>query len=90
MILGGARGNLMETSLDLADTAFEVLLGRNVYIQPVPIWECDWQNPAGHPDQIRLVADYSDEHADLETAAAAAEQAVHFIEAGERYMVGLR
>lgn len=49
VILGGARGNLMETSLDLADTAL-VLLGRNVYIQPVPIWDCDWQNPEGHPD----------------------------------------
>jgi uncharacterized protein (UPF0332 family) len=37
-------------------------------------------------DQIRRIADYSDEEVDRGTASSAIEQATHFIEAVERYL----
>jgi uncharacterized protein (UPF0332 family) len=41
-------------------------------------------------DQIRLIADYSDEEVDRETGASAVEQANRFIEAVGGYLRGLR
>jgi uncharacterized protein (UPF0332 family) len=40
-------------------------------------------------DQIRLIADYSDEEVDSETAVSAIEQANHFVEAISRYLKGV-
>jgi hypothetical protein len=37
-------------------------------------------------DQIRLIADYSDEEVDSETAVSAIEQANHFVEAIGRFL----
>jgi predicted nucleotidyltransferase len=48
VLLRGPRGKLMDTSLDMADIAFDVLLETNVYIQPLPIWEDDWEHPETH------------------------------------------
>jgi len=54
LLLGGDRPNLMQTALALADIAFEVLLSRNVYIQPLPIWEGEWDHPDRH-ENPRLI-----------------------------------
>jgi predicted nucleotidyltransferase len=48
VLLRGGRGRLMDTSLELADIAFEVLLETNIYIQPLPIWEDEWEHPETH------------------------------------------
>ena len=48
VLLRGPRGRLMETSLELADIAFAVLLETNIYIQPLPIWEAEWERPETH------------------------------------------
>jgi uncharacterized protein len=54
IILQGQRGKLIETSLEMADIAFELLLETNVYIQPLPIWEDEWDHPETHSNP-RLV-----------------------------------
>jgi uncharacterized protein len=54
IVLRGQRGKLMETSLEMADIAFEVLLETNVYIQPLPLWEEEWDHPERHSNP-RLV-----------------------------------
>jgi predicted nucleotidyltransferase len=54
VLLRGPRGKLMDTSLDMADIAFDVLLETNVYIQPLPIWEGEWEHPETHSNP-RLV-----------------------------------
>jgi antitoxin ChpS len=46
--LRGPRGNLINTSLEMADIAFDVLLETQVYIQPLPIWEDEWEHPESH------------------------------------------
>jgi len=48
VLLRGRRGKLMDTSIELADIAFEVLLETSVYIQPLPIWEDEWEHPETH------------------------------------------
>jgi uncharacterized protein len=48
IVLQGQRGKLVETSLEMADIAFELLLETNVYIQPLPIWEDEWDHPETH------------------------------------------
>ena len=48
ILLRGPRGKLMDTSLDMADIAFDVLLETSVYIQPLPIWENEWEHPETH------------------------------------------
>jgi antitoxin ChpS len=54
LVLRGPRRNLMETSLQLADIAFDVLLDTNAYIQPMPLWEDAWERPEIHSNP-RLV-----------------------------------
>ncbi len=48
VLLHGPRGKLMDTSLEMAGIAFDVLLETNVYIQPLPIWEDEWEHPERH------------------------------------------
>jgi uncharacterized protein len=48
VVLHGTREKFMETSLDMADIAFDVLLESSIYIQPLPIWEDEWAHPEKH------------------------------------------
>jgi uncharacterized protein len=48
VLMRGPRGKLMDTSLRMADIAFDVLLETSIYIQPLPIWEDDWEHPETH------------------------------------------
>jgi uncharacterized protein len=48
IVLQGQRGKLIETSIEMADIAFELLLETKVYIQPLPIWEDEWNHPETH------------------------------------------
>jgi predicted nucleotidyltransferase len=48
IVLQGGRGKLLETSIGMADIAFEMLLETNVYIQPLPVWEDEWDHPQTH------------------------------------------
>ena len=54
VLLRGPRGKLMDTAIDMADISFEVLLETDVYIQPLPIWEDEWEHPDTHSNP-RLV-----------------------------------
>lgn len=45
VILRGRKGPFLDTKLDLADLAYDVLLETGVLIQPLPLWEDDWRNP---------------------------------------------
>jgi predicted nucleotidyltransferase/predicted transcriptional regulator len=45
VLLQGSRGRLTETSLAMADIAFDVLLETNIYITPLPIWADEWEHP---------------------------------------------
>ena len=54
VILPGEPGDFVETKLDMAGRAFDVLVQTGVRIQPFPIWEAEWWAPTKHsnPDLL--------------------------------------
>ncbi len=45
ILLWGARGRALPTTLAMADVAYDVLLETGINISPLPIWLEDWQHP---------------------------------------------
>lgn len=45
VLLRGKPGKFVPTKPAMADIAYEVLLGTGVRVQPLPIWEEEWQHP---------------------------------------------
>lgn len=45
LLLKGDHGDFIHTKLDLADMAFDVMLDTGIRIDPLPVWEDQWQNP---------------------------------------------
>lgn len=45
VILGGARRDAIDTRLDMAGLAFDVLLETGILIQALPLWEDDLAHP---------------------------------------------
>jgi predicted nucleotidyltransferase len=45
ILLRGNPGNFVATKLAMADLAYDVLLETGVRVQPLPIWEEEWQHP---------------------------------------------
>lgn len=54
VLLRGSRGSFVETKLALADIAYDVLLDTGVYIQPLPIWDSEWEHPERSPNPTLL------------------------------------
>ena len=47
-----------ETKMAMASIAYDVLLETEVLIQPFPVWETGWKNPASYsnPDILNNIA----------------------------------
>lgn len=45
VVLDGPEQSFMQTKLDMADMAFDVMLDTGVRIQPLPVWAGQWRNP---------------------------------------------
>jgi predicted nucleotidyltransferase len=43
-----SKADLLQTKLEMADIAFDVLLDTSILISPLPIWEGDWTHPERH------------------------------------------
>lgn len=54
VFLKGASGAFAETKLAMADVAFDVLLETGILIQPLPVWEAQWQQPERHSNPALL------------------------------------
>jgi predicted nucleotidyltransferase len=50
IFLEGEQGAFTETKLAMADIAFDVMLQTGILIQPLPIWESEWQHPEHYPN----------------------------------------
>ncbi|MFL6603986.1 MAG: nucleotidyltransferase family protein [Steroidobacteraceae bacterium] len=48
VLLRGPRGRFLDTKLELVDIAYDVLLDTAIHIQPLPIWENEWEHPETH------------------------------------------
>ena len=58
VILRGEPGDFVETKLAMTGMAYDVLLETGVRIQPFPVWETEWENPASYsnPDILNNIA----------------------------------
>ncbi|MFB2765069.1 nucleotidyltransferase domain-containing protein [Marinobacter shengliensis] len=54
VILSGQPDDFVDTKLSMADLAFDALLETGVLIQALPVWECEWANPAGYSNPALL------------------------------------
>lgn len=45
VLLYGRPGKFVATKLAMADLAYDVLLETGIHIQPLPIWEDEWEHP---------------------------------------------
>jgi predicted nucleotidyltransferase len=45
ILMHGPAGAFLDTKLGLADIAYEVLLETGIRIQPLPVWEDEWEHP---------------------------------------------
>ena len=45
VILKGSAGHFVHTKMALDDIAYDVLLDTGIRVQPLPVWEREWQQP---------------------------------------------
>lgn len=50
VLIKGTHSDFVETKLEMADIAFDVLLDTGIRIQPLPIWEDEWNHPELYPN----------------------------------------
>lgn len=48
VLLHGRPGKFVATKLAMADIAYDVLLETGVRVQPLPIWEEEWEHPEAY------------------------------------------
>jgi antitoxin ChpS len=48
VLLRGHQGKFVDAKLAMADIAYDVLLETGIRIQPLPIWEDDWEHPESY------------------------------------------
>lgn len=54
VLLRGQHGQFLDTKLALADIAYDVLLETGVLIQPLPVWEDEWEHPESYSNPALL------------------------------------
>lgn len=54
VLLHGTPGTFVATKLAMADLAYDVLLDTGIRIQPLPIWESEWEHPEAYPNPSLL------------------------------------
>lgn len=48
VILAGTPGEFVRTKLELDDLAYDVLLETGTRIQPLPVWQSEWEQPQNY------------------------------------------
>jgi predicted nucleotidyltransferase len=48
LILADPKTSYMDTKMELADLAFDVMLATGILVQAWPFWESEWDDPATH------------------------------------------
>jgi len=58
VVLNGQRGDFLDTKLDMAGIAFDVMMETGVLVQPFPLWDDDLAHPERcmNPALIRTIA----------------------------------
>jgi antitoxin ChpS len=56
IVLNGKRGDFIDTKLDMAGLAFDVLLETGLMVQPFPLWDGDLHYPEHFPNPALIQA----------------------------------
>lgn len=58
VLLAGTPGEFVRTKLEFDDLAYEVLLDTGVRIQPLPVWQSEWEHPENYsnPHLLKNIA----------------------------------
>jgi predicted nucleotidyltransferase len=56
LLLKGPRGAFIPAKLALDDLAYDVLLETGIHIQPLPLWQDDWDIPESFPNPGLIAA----------------------------------
>lgn len=48
LLLNGNPASFVATKLALDDVAYDVLLATGIRIQPLPVWQAEWNNPTSY------------------------------------------
>lgn len=48
LLMTGPHRPFLDTKLELADIAYDVLLETGIRIQPLPVWEEEWEHPENY------------------------------------------
>jgi predicted nucleotidyltransferase len=54
VLLRGPHQRFVATKLAMADEAFDVLLETGIRIQPLPIWQDEWEHPESYSNPLLL------------------------------------
>src|ERR1035437_7837832 len=54
VVLSGVRGDFIDTKLDMAWLAFDVLIETGVLVQPFPMWDDDLAHPERFPNPVLI------------------------------------
>ena len=54
VLLRGAHGKFLDVKFAMADIAYDVLLETGIRIQPLPIWEDEWEHPETYSNPLLL------------------------------------
>ncbi len=57
VLLRGQNQPFLSAKLEMADTAFDVMLETNILVSPLPIWVDEWEHPESYsnPDLLRHI-----------------------------------
>ena len=58
VLLNGTPGNFVPTKLAMDDLAYDVLLETGIRIQPLPVWQSEWDHPESYsnPHLLKNIA----------------------------------
>lgn len=54
VLLRGERRRFLDTTLAMADIAYDVLLETGINISPLPVWLDQWEHPETFPNPVLL------------------------------------
>ncbi|GMV58821.1 DNA polymerase III subunit beta [Betaproteobacteria bacterium PRO7] len=54
VLLRGERRRVLDTTLAMADIAYDVLLETGINISPLPVWLDQWEHPETFPNPVLL------------------------------------
>ncbi len=55
VLLRGEKGDFMDSKLMMDDIAYDTLLDTGVRIQPLPVWEEEWEHPQRFSNPYLLI-----------------------------------